>query len=425
MLNEISRGGKCPFRMRILMKKRLLLFPGQGNVFVGMGKDLCQKYSVARDTFDEACDVLQMDLKKLCFSGELSDLIPTEIAQPAILASSIAAFRVLSERMDLHPHYFAGHSLGEFSALTAAGVLKYSDALKLVRRRGELMRDAAQNQNGVMSAIGKVPLYMIQEVCSKITKENHTVVVSNYNSPKQNVISGNMDAVSEAENELIRFGAFVKRLDVSAPFHSPLMQPAVDEFKTFLEKIVFEDPRRVLSNVTAKEHSADMLVENLAKQLVSPVRWAETMEYAETLGIRLAIDMGPKDVMKKLVIQNYRSVKALAVDNSDDLVELEKIIQYDAPIPFVSRCTGIAVATKNLCTDENLYEEDVVRPYEELRQLSLAVEREDRNATMDEMKHAIDLLIRILSAKKVQQEEKEQCLQRLYLDTETEMLFAE
>lgn len=400
------------------------MFPGQGNIYVGMGKELCRQFDVARRTFEEASDVLGMNLKEICFFGELTELKQTEISQPAILTCSIAALRVLSERVDLHPHYYAGHSLGEFSALTAAGALDFADALKLVRRRGELMRDAAKGCNGVMSAVGKIPLNIILDVCQSISRQEHIVAVSNYNTPKQNVISGHADAVGEAENELVRHGAFVKRLDVSAPFHSPLMQPAYAEFRELLESVTFGDVSHVLSNVTAREHTPKTVVENLAKQLVSPVRWMESMQYMESCGVQLAIDMGPKDVMKKLMLQNYRSVKALAMDIDDDREELEILIRNDQPIPFVSRCLGLAVAARNRCAGSAMYQSNVVRPYESLRALAQTIEAENRQATELEMKQARELLLEIFNGKCLPEEQQDERLRRLYIDTETETLFA-
>ena len=177
------------------MKKKVVLFPGQGSQYVGMGRKLCEEYKVARDTFEEASDILSKDMKKLCFNSELLELTSTENAQPAILTASVASYRVLKEISDIKPHYMAGHSLGELSALTCAGAIRYADALILVRERGRLMRDAAEESKGIMTAVGKIPSEMVQAVCDEMTEGGGQVCISNYNSPVQNVISGDKETV--------------------------------------------------------------------------------------------------------------------------------------------------------------------------------------------------------------------------------------
>lgn len=400
------------------------MFPGQGSVYVGMGKQLCEKHEIARRTFEEASDAISLDLKKLCFSGELGELTKTENAQPTILTTSVAAYRVLQATTGFRPHYMAGHSLGEFTALTCANAVDLTDAVRLVRKRGELMRDAAGGEAGLMTAVGKLPKERILAICAEISKPGCVVCVSNYNSPKQTVISGHKDAVIAAENRLAAMGAAVKRLNVSAPFHSPLMQPAFTEFVEALKECSFRSPEcAVLSNVTAVPHTEATLAENLAKQLISPVRWQESMEFLKQERIRLAVDVGPGKVLKNLALSNFPSVKALAYDLPDDAIELEKLLDNDKPVPFISRCMGLAVATRNLCEDESIYEERVVAPYRRLQAMQETVEAEERTASMEEMLRAKELLLQIFEAKRIPAEEQESRLQRLYTDTETEHVF--
>ena len=185
------------------MRIKAVVFPGQGSQYVGMGKDLCQESALARQIFEEAEDVLQFPLKQLCMQGKLPELTSTENAQPAILTASVAAFRDLQERTGIRPHFMAGHSLGEFSALTCAGVLRFADALRLVRKRGLLMKEAAQSAPGLMSAIGKLEAQQVEAVCDRISRPNHVVMISNYNTPTQNVISGHAAAVKEAGYEVV------------------------------------------------------------------------------------------------------------------------------------------------------------------------------------------------------------------------------
>ncbi len=400
------------------------MFPGQGSVYVGMGKALYNQHEIARRTFEEASDAISFDMKQLCFEGDLKELTKTENSQPAILTASVAAFRVLQQEYGFRPHFYAGHSLGEFSALTCAGVIDFADAVSLVKTRGELMRDAAEGTEGIMTAVGKLPKDKIIEICEELSAPGYIVCVSNYNSAKQNVISGHKDAVIAAEKRLADLGASVKRLNVSAPFHSPLMQPALDEFKLVLQEYAFRQTKQmVLSNVTAQPHVFGELRQRLAEQLISPVRWQETVDYLKEQKIRVAVDVGPGKVLRNLMFDNFPAVKALSYDNYDNARELEKLLETERVTPFVSRCMGMAVATRNLCEDVQLYETKVVDSYRKLQKMQDAIEAEDREASVEEMKTARALLLQIFEAKRVPAAQQEERLRTLYLDTETEEYF--
>ncbi len=406
------------------MKKKVAMFPGQGSVYVGMGRSLYNQHEIARRTFEEASDAISADMKALCFDSDLKELTKTENAQPAILTTSVAAFRVLQQEYGFKPHYYAGHSLGEFSALTCADVLAFSDAVALVKKRGELMRDAAEGTEGIMTAVGKLPRERIHAICEDLSTPGHVVCVSNYNSATQTVISGHKDAVITAENHLAELGASVKRLNVSAPFHSPLMQPALEEFKLVLQDYEFHETNKiVLSNVTARPHVFAQLRQCLAEQLISPVRWLETAEYLKEQKVRVAVDVGPGKVLRNLMFDNFPSVKSLSYDHADNARELEKLLESEKVTPFISRCMGMAVATKNLCENAQLYETNVVEPYRTLRQMQDTVEAEGRQATAEEMQKAKSLLLKIFDAKRVPVEEQDDRLQKLYLDTNTEEFF--
>lgn len=403
------------------MKKKVAMFPGQGSAYTGIGKTLCENHEIARRTFEEASDALSMDLKKLCFLADIHELAKTEISQPATLTASVAAYRVLCETAGFTPHFMAGHSLGEFSALTCANAIEFADAVKLVRKRGLLMRDAAGPDAGLMTAVGKLPKEMISNICNDVSGDETVVCISNYNAPKQNVISGHKEAVSRAEKELVNFGATVKRLNVSAPFHSPLMQPAIKEFSHVLKSCAFNEPDvPVISNVTARPHVYDEIAEKMALQLISPVRWQETVTYLKDESIGLAVDVGPGKILRNLMRDNFPNVKTLAYDVPDDSIELEKILQNDKPIAFISRCMGLAVSAKNLCTDKREYEEKVVKPYLCLQSMQETIEQDGRNATEEEMRQAREFLIGIFDAKGLSKHEKKQRLSRLYMDTQTE-----
>lgn len=406
------------------MKKRVALFPGQGAQYVGMCKKLCEEFQTARNTFEEANDILSFDLKKLCFSGDIKELTNTENAQPAILTASVASYRVLKEKTDLKIHYMAGHSLGEISALTCSGAINFGDAVRIVRKRGELMGNISKGYSGQMSAIGKLPRELVEKVCEEVSRPECIVCVSNYNSPKQNVISGHKDAVGAVEKKLATLGASIKRLNVSAPFHSPLLEPVASVFGEYLKNYTYNSPSCiVLSNVTARPYEKDDIIEKLTKQIVSPVRWQDSMQYLIKQGVGITIDVGPGKVLRNLSTANARFIKALSYDVSDDAIDLENLIKNNPVIPFVSRCMGLAVSTKNMCKNENDYERGVVIPYRQLQMMQEKINSEGRNADTDEMFKARNLLINIFNAKGVSPEEQDIRLKRLYTDTDTEALF--
>src|SRR5690348_3844499 len=251
------------------------LFPGQGSQSVGMGKELAEKYSIARETFAEADSALGYQLSKLCFDGPEEKLKLTEITQPAILTASIAAQRVLAEK-GIAPHLVAGHSLGEYSAHVCAGTLKFADAVRIVRNRGKYMQEAVPVGVGAMAAILALPVEKLQPLCDQAARETTQVVsAANINSPDQIVISGNKAAVERAAELAKEAGA--KRavmLPVSAPFHCSLMKPAQDRLTGDLRQTDFADPHiSVVCNVDATTVSAGTVArERLIQQVTGAVQ---------------------------------------------------------------------------------------------------------------------------------------------------------
>ncbi len=405
------------------MRIKAVVFPGQGSQYVGMGKELCRESAIARQIFEEAEDILQIPLKQLCMQGKLPELTSTENAQPAILTASVAAYRDLQERTGIRPHFMAGHSLGEFSALTCAGALNFADALRLVRKRGLLMKEAAQSAPGLMSAIGKLDAQQVEEVCRSISRPNHEVMISNYNTPTQNVISGHTDAVKEAEERLAEMGAGVKRLNVSAPFHCTLMEPVAKEFRKELEAVTFGSfACPVVANVPARPYrDTRELVPLLTEQIVKPVLWTQTMAYLKQQELSLAIDVGPGKVVRNLARNNNPAIQALSLDVWEDHLLVNSYMKTEYRLPFVSRCMGLAVATRNQCFDDAQYELGVVRPYQQLQ--ALQEELQEREPTTEEKRRALALLQKIFDTKQVPAEEQMHKLRRLAIDTEeTEIL---
>lgn len=302
--------------------KMAFVFPGQGAQYVGMGKELAKNFSEAEAVFSAARGVLDFDLKELCFVGLEEGLTQTEITQPAVLAVSLAAFMVLQGK-GFQPDYVAGHSLGEYTALAAAGCFGTEDALKLVSQRGKWMAEAVPMGQGTMAAILGMNSEEVSLVCEAASQPGQVVVPANYNSPGQIVISGSTDAVDRAVAIARERGAKrVLPLAVSGPFHSPLMAPVSDKLSGLLNTIDILPPRYgFVANVLAKELSEPVDIRQaLIEQVRSPVLWQQSVEYLIGRGVEVFVELGPGKVLRGLIKKIDSTVLAL---NVEDLKSLE------------------------------------------------------------------------------------------------------
>lgn len=305
-----------------------ILFPGQGSQVVGMGKELSELMPIAADTFREADQILGFSLSKLCWEGPAEELNSTINTQPALLTHSIAIFRVIQEKISTFiPRFAAGHSVGEFGALVAAGTLEFGDALLLVRERGRLMHAAGDKNPGGMAAVLGMALEDVETICEQILADNVGAVwVANDNCPGQVVISGENRAIDEASSRLTEAGARkVVRLAVSIPAHTPLMQPAQNVFKEVLERTSIRTPQaQVVGNVGASVlKTADEIREDLSAQLTSRVRWTESMRTLLSMGATQFYELGPGSVLAGLMRRIERSVSVRPIGNPESLFELE------------------------------------------------------------------------------------------------------
>ena len=281
------------------------LFPGQGSQFVGMGRDLYDRQPAARALFDEADARLGFPLSRLCFDGPEEALTDTAVQQPALYTTSLAAWAVLTERGEANAAYVAGHSLGEFSALAAAGALGFADGLALVRRRGELMKLAGQRQPGGMAAVLGLDAAPVAEVCAAAAAETGgTVGVANDNCPGQVVITGDETALTRAMRLLAAAGARkVVRLPISIAAHSPLMDSVANAFAAAVAAAPLAAARiPVVANVTARPITTpDEIRAELTAQLTAPVRWTDSVRQLGALGVDAYVEVGPGDVLLGLV----------------------------------------------------------------------------------------------------------------------------
>lgn len=297
--------------------KLIFLFPGQGSQSVGMGRDLAEKFPVAKQTFEEADDALGFALSRLCFEGPEEQLKLTEFTQPAIFTVSVAAQRVLAEK-GIAPGYVAGHSLGEYSADVAAGVLSFTDAVKTVRSRGRFMQEAVPAGEGAMSAVLGLSSEDAAKACADAAAETGGVVsAANFNSPEQTVISGAAASVERAGTLAKERGAKrVVVLPVSAPFHCALMQPAQDKLAELLRSLTFSDAQFPIAvNVDATlMKGADALRDALVRQVTGSVRWVESMRLLTGQGPAQFVEVGPGKVLCGLMRQIDRTQTCLHVD---------------------------------------------------------------------------------------------------------------
>lgn len=309
------------------MGKVAFVFPGQASQYPGMGKELADKYPAARAVFDEADKALGFSVSKMCFEGTEEELKLTANTQPAILTVSVAAFRVLAEK-GITADYVAGHSLGEYSALVAAGSLKFGEAVKLVRKRGTYMQDAVPSGQGSMAAIMGLSPAVVQDVCKRAA-EGEICAPANLNSPEQTVISGHAGAVKRAVEIASQSGA--KRavvLSVSAPFHSALMMPAQQKLEKDLDATQFADLQvPLVTNVDADSiRKGEEARSALVRQVSMPVRWEESMRMLLDEGVKIFLEVGPGRVLTGLMRQIERSVTMLNVEDEKSLQgTLEKI----------------------------------------------------------------------------------------------------
>jgi [acyl-carrier-protein] S-malonyltransferase len=392
------------------MKKIAFLFPGVGAQYVGMSKTLYDNFKIFKETIEEAGDILKKDFASLCFSKDKKEELDRfEIAQLALLTFSTAAYRVYMQEIGIQPHYCMGHSLGEYSALCSAGVMQFSAALELVQQRGLILKEVSSGIDGTMMWVINLDSKIVEEVCQEASKQGKEIYVSAYDSLNQTSISGHTDVLMKAARELEQKGAIVYPLKLSGPFHSPLMKEASKRMTAVLQQYKYSNPKYpVIANRNALPYpDAESVVDNLSLQLISPIYWRASIEFLLQQEIKIAVEIGPKNVLKFLLAKNTAAIRVYTTDNQKDLelISNELLIKEEDYLKIIGKCLGAAVSTKNRNDDAEEYEQNVIKPYRRIESFYKEFTEKGKSPGKDHVKEAMEMLRSVLSVKKVPQQE--------------------
>ena len=394
------------------MEKIVFMFPGVGSQYVGMGKGFYENFKVFKETVDEAGDVLGQNLAKMCFlDADKDELSRLENAQLTVLTLSVGIFRVYMKEIGIKPDCCMGHSLGEYSALCCSGVIRFADALELVRQRGSIIGEVSSSLEGTMMWVVNLDRGKVEAICNDVCEAGKEVYISAYDAPTQTSMSGHTDAVMTAAKQMEKAGAIVYPLKMSGPFHSPLMEEASQRMRSTLRQYTYEDPLYpVLANRNAQLYQGkESVIDNLSLQLISPIRWKDSLDYLAAQGVTTAIEMGPKDVLKFLVKKNSDEIQPFTMDNEADLNKLKEkyLVREDEYLGLIGKCLGVAVSTKNRNHDNDVYEREVVKPYMRVAALYEQWETGGKSPTVNQVEDALKTLRSILLAKKVPEQEQQ------------------
>ena len=409
------------------------VFPGQGAQHTAMGAALRACSAQAREAFEEASDALGWDVAALCDEQPAQRLNQTELAQPALLTCSVAAYRALQAELGMEPVVGAGHSLGELSALVCAESMTLVDAVRLVQARGRLMQQAAPLGAGGMAAVFGLAAEEVARICAALEGEGARVWVANYNAAEQTVISGQAEAVAAACDRLDAAGGVAHTLAVSIPAHTPLMAQAADRFAAELAPIELRNSRwPVLCNRTVEPHgAADAIKHDLVLQLTQPVQWRRTMAALAGFEVDAIVEVGPKTVLRDLFKLEMPGQVCFAVGEPDGLDALRRFASAPRPDQaaaalewdgFLGRCLAIAVATRNDNEDPAKHAVAVVEPYRMLQAMRYEQWESGEAPGPAQIRRAADLLRRILRGKRVPEGERAARLSRLIEETRTAAL---
>lgn len=353
--------------------KWAVLFPGGGTQYTGMGKKICHEFSIARETFREAGEILGYDLASICFEGDPQQLADMQYSQPAIFVTSVSAFRAYQQELNIQPAFLAGHSLGEYAALTCSGALSFADAIRLVGKRGELLQWTGNRTTGTMMAVNKLDEAAIRAEIQGLGKAVKEVYLAVYNSDRQYVLSGKRAQLEILAPHLQSQGAETNILPINTPSHCPLMKEAAAIFAEELGRTKFAPLQfPVISNVTARPYSNDKEIsDTLLAHFGQPVRWQASMEYLAKAGVTSLLEAGPQSVLKNLSSFITPQLEAFSSDQPEDISLLYTALGSRLPdvAAFIAQCQLLAVSTPNHCADLNGNRSRMSAAWNQLRSL--------------------------------------------------------
>lgn len=392
------------------MNERIaMLFPGQGIQHSGICKELYQNSKNARYIFHLANEILNENIVEKYIFGD--ENIPANIVQPFIVTASLAYYKTFIDNYGIKPSYVAGHSLGEYSALIAAGCIEFHDALELVKKRAALMNESFNTNAGSMVVVMGIDQSTIQNILTELIEidEIHNIYIANINSPDQTVIAGFEKEIDHVIPYFENKGAVVVKLNVSVASHCPLLKEAASQMKNILEKVHFMQPQiPIISNVSAVPYTYEDIQNNLEQQLIKPVQWVETVKYLRKHNVDYFIDVGPGVVLKNLNIKNCSDLESCTYSLETDSEILRFIFSENvinrSYIEIIKMCYKTIICTKNYNQRSN-YNENVVEPTRKIKKLFLKLIQDNQEPTEDEVKSVIDQTLKIMQFKGVPSKE--------------------
>lgn len=392
------------------MKKTAIILPGQSSQYSKMGKTLYENFETVRKIYDEASECLGFDVFKLIDSGNMTELMKAPKLQPVILVTTYSYYVMCKEIFDIEPDYIVGHSLGEITALACAGIVDFKDAVEIAQMRGMFMQEVSNEiGEGLMVAVSEMDLAEIVKLCKQYQENQTPVYLANLNSNDQYVVSGLKKDMMPFIEDVKKAGGKAITLRVNIPFHCPYMKLAAEKFAEGLKKYTFKKGTcKIISNVTAKPYEEDEDIPLLlSKQIVSPVRWIESMNYLADNDVDVILEMGPGRILNKMTQSLSDKYLVSSLDNPKDdqfslnIFNSKKLFNRNY---LIERMMGVAVSEKNNNFDEKAYEEGVVKPYNKIRSLSDELEATGRNATVEDVANCADLLRGIFACKQISEE---------------------
>jgi len=407
------------------------VFPGQGSQFVGMGQSLYNRHKLIRQTYEQASEILDIDISKISFEGPLAKLSQLENLFPAIVIQEIASYRSFMKEYGTAPQICAGHSLGEYAALHCSGALSFKDTLLLVRLRGRFAQTIVDSGAAGMSIVDEIAIEQVENICKNMQEEGARVWVSCRNSPTQTAICGRSEDMKNAEDEIASHGGKISPLFDNAPFHCQLMQEFAAPFEEEINKCqIYYTRYPVISGLTGKPFLKESEIRaGLVRQLYMPINWINVAAYMKRCSLTHVVEMSGKNILTNLVKDSLPDTECLCYGHKQAEPRLRELILEDEKVArhiptVITKCLKAAVATPNENFDEQEYEEGVIKPYRKIVALQEQLEVAQEKPSKEYMNEALVHLKSILDTKRVSIKEQYEWLQEILDETGTRYLLS-